>query len=107
MNWSVSDYISYFVCILYSGEVQCTTHSTCNILCLPSTTHFAIQVNSLNVTSRVDLWVGKGVDQRTLAQLQLPYQIKEAQSNPPGGIEKCEAALLRKVSNRLQPKKNR
>ena len=36
------------VCILFSGEVQCKTHSTYNIICLPSTTHFNIQGNTLN-----------------------------------------------------------
>ena len=63
---------SCFVCILFSGEVQCKTHSTCNIICLPSMTHFSIQGNSLNVTSNVDSWAGKGVDLRTFGPIATP-----------------------------------
>ena len=60
------------VCIPFSGEVQCKMHSTCNIVCLPSTTHFNIQGNTLNVASEVDCWTGKGVDQRTFGPIATP-----------------------------------
>ena len=62
------------LCIPFSGEVQCEMHSTCNILCLPSTTCFSIQGNTLNVTFEVDCWVGKGVDQRTFGPIATPLQ---------------------------------
>ena len=68
----VSVYISCFVCIPFSGEVQCKTHSTCNIICLPSTTHFSIEGNSLDITSKVDSWAGKGLDQRTFVPIATP-----------------------------------
>ena len=42
--------------------VQCNMHSTYNIKCLPSMTH---QGNTLDETSQLDSWAGKGVDQRT------------------------------------------
>ena len=60
-------------CIPFYGEVQCKMHFTYNMVCLPSTTCFNIQGNTLNAASEVDYWVGKGVDQGHLAQLQLPY----------------------------------
>ena len=50
----VSVCILYFACTPFSGRVQYETHSTCTIICLPSTTCFSIQGNSLNVTSEVD-----------------------------------------------------
>ena len=60
------------VCIPFSGEVQCKMHSTYNIICLPSTTHFNIQRNTLNATSEVDYWAGKGVNQRTFGPIATP-----------------------------------
>ena len=60
------------VCILFSGEVQCKTHATYNIICLPSTSHLNIQGNTLNAASEVDCWVGKGVDQRTFGPIVAP-----------------------------------
>ena len=54
--------------------VQCNTHSTYNSKCLPSMTHLSIQGNTLDETSLVDSWGGKGVRPKGyLAQLQLPY----------------------------------
>ena len=41
---------------------QCNMHSTYNIKCLPSMTDLSIQGNTLNETSQVDSWAGKGVD---------------------------------------------
>ena len=55
-----------------SGEVQCKTHSICNIICLPSMTHISIQGNSLNKTSKVDSWAGMGMDQRTFGPIAAP-----------------------------------
>ena len=46
----VSAYILCFVCIPFSGGIQCRAHFTGNTICLPSMTHFSIQGNSLNVT---------------------------------------------------------
>ena len=109
MGWSMC--LSTY-CVLsvhhFLGEVQCKTHSTCNIICLPSTTHFSIQGNSLDITSRVGSWAGKGVDQRTFGPIATPpTRLKRPQSNPPGGIEKCKAAPPRKASNRPPPKINK
>ena len=89
-------------CILFSGEVQCKMHSTCNIVFLPSTTHFSIQGNSLYVTSEVDCWVGKGVDQRTFGSIATPYHSKLTQSNHHRGLEECEAASAGKSGDRCQ-----
>ena len=68
----VSVYISCFVCIPFSGEVHCKTCPTCNIICLPSMIHFSIQGNSLKITSKVDSWAEKGVDQRTFGPIATP-----------------------------------
>ena len=42
-------------------------------------THSSVQGNSLDITLKVDSWVGKGVDQRTLGPIATPYQCKETQ----------------------------
>ena len=42
--------------------VQCNMHSTYNSKGLLSTTHPSIQGNTLDETSQVDSWAGKGVD---------------------------------------------
>ena len=61
----VSVCLFYLVCILLSGEVPCRTHFADHKICLLNTIHSSVQGNSLDVTPKVDSWVGKGVDQRT------------------------------------------
>ena len=51
----------------------------------------SIQGNSLNVTSQVDSWVGKGVDQRTFDSVATPLTSKKPKQNPSGG-ERYDAA---------------
>ena len=68
----VSSYILCFVCILFSGDVQCRAHFTGNTICQPSMTHFSIQGNSLDVTPKMDSWAGKGVDQRAFGPIATP-----------------------------------
>ena len=90
------------VCIPFSGEVHCKMHSTYYIVCLPSTTHFNIQGNTLNAASEVDCWAGKEWTKGHLAQLQLPYQSKQTQSNPHRGLEECKAASPGKSGDSCQ-----
>ena len=40
-----------------------------------NTTHSSIQGNSLDVTPKVDSWVGKGVDQRTFGTIATPLPV--------------------------------
>ena len=51
-------------------------HSTYNIKSLPSMTQLSIQGNTLNKTSQVDSWAGKGVDQRIFGPVATPLPIK-------------------------------
>ena len=55
----------HFISCLYTifWESTVWTHSTYSITCLPSTTYFSIEGNSLNVVSMVGFWM-EGVDQR-------------------------------------------
>ena len=65
MGWSTYQSIHGVLPVYSSLEgVQCNTHSTYNNKCLLSTTQPTIQGNTLNKTSEVDSWAGKGVDQR-------------------------------------------
>ena len=45
---------------------------------LLSTTHFSIQGNTLNETSQVDFWAGKGVDQRIFGSVATPLPMKNS-----------------------------
>ena len=58
--------------------VQCNTHSTYNNKCLLSTTHPSVQGNTLNKTSQVDSWAGKGVDQRIFGPVATPLPMKNS-----------------------------
>ena len=58
--------------------VQYNMHSTYNIKCLPSTTHLSVQGNTLDETSQVDSWEGKGVDQRTFGPVATPLPMKNS-----------------------------
>ena len=68
----ISLFMVFCLCTLLEG-VQCSMHSTYNSKCLPSTTHLSIQGNTLEETSQVDFWAGKGVDQRIFGPVALPY----------------------------------
>ena len=71
----VSVCLFYLVYTLLSGEVQCRTHFADHKICLLNTTHSSIQGNSLDVTPKVDSWVGKGVDQRTFGPIATPLPV--------------------------------
>ena len=58
--------------------VQCSMHSTYNIKCLPSITHLSIKGNTLNETSQVDSWAGKGVGQRIFGPVPTPLPMKNS-----------------------------
>ena len=58
--------------------VQCNMHSTCNRKCLLSTAHLSVQGNTLNETSQVDTWAGKGVDQRIIGPVATPLPTKNS-----------------------------
>ena len=86
--------------------VECNMHSTYNNECLFSTTHPSIQENTLDKTSQVDSWTGKGVDQRILGPIATPLPMKnspkvilvEAQRSVKQHYpEKCIADSLAKV----------
>ena len=62
--------------------MQCETHLADHEICLLSTTHLSIQGNSLNITSQVDSWVGKGVDQRTFGPAATPLPIRKPSRIP-------------------------
>ena len=66
-------FMPYLVYTTLSGDVQCELHSTVTIECLPSTTHFGIEGNSLNVVSMVDFWVVGEWTKGYLAQAHLPH----------------------------------
>ena len=62
--------------------VKCNMHSTCNRKCLLSTTDISIQGNTLNETSQVDSWAGKGPVATPLPMKNSPKVIPvEAQSS--------------------------
>ena len=58
--------------------VQCNMHSTYNSKYLLSTTHPSIQENTLNETSQVDSWAGKGVDQMIFSPVATPLSMKNS-----------------------------
>ena len=58
--------------------VQCNMHSIYNIKCLPSMTHLSIQGNTINKTSQVGSWAGKGVDQRTFGPVATPLPMRNS-----------------------------
>ena len=65
-----------------SSRVQCEKHLADHEICLLSTTHLSIQGNSLDITSQVDSWVGKGVDQRTFGPAATPLPIRNLSRIP-------------------------
>ena len=73
--WSIHGVLSVYH---FLEGVQCNMHSTYNIKCLPSMTHLSIQGNTLNETSQVDSWVGKGVDQRTFGPVATPLPMRNS-----------------------------
>ena len=73
--WSIHGVLSMYH---FLEGVQCNTHSTYNVKCLPSTTHLSIQGNTLDETSQVDSWAGKGVDQRTFGPVATPLPMKNS-----------------------------
>ena len=58
--------------------VQYNMHSTYNNKCLLSTTHLSVQGNTLNETSQVDSWAGKGVDQRIFGPVPTPLPMENS-----------------------------
>ena len=79
MGWSMYQFIHGVLSVYHSLEgVQCNTHSTYNRKCLLSTTHPSIQGNTLNETSQVDSWAGKGVDQRIFGPVATPLPMKSS-----------------------------
>ena len=73
--WSIHGVLPMY-CFLEG--VQCNTHSTYNIKCLPNMTHLSIQGNTLNEASQVDSWAGKGVDQRIFGPVATPLPMKNS-----------------------------
>ena len=71
----VSVYSFLLVCTSLSGEVQCRTHFADCKICSLNTTHSSIPGNSLDITPKVDSWVGKGVDQRTFGPIATPLPV--------------------------------
>ena len=101
--WSIHGVLSVY---RFLEGVQCNTHSTYNIKCLPSTIHLSIQGNTFDETSQVDSWAAKGVDQRTFGPVATPQPMKKSPKViPVGSVDECEAVLPREASNRL-PCKN-
>ena len=68
----ISVCILYFAYTPFSWGVHCKMHSTHTVICLSNTTHFNIQENTLNATSEVECWAGKGVDQRRFGLTATP-----------------------------------
>ena len=81
--------------------VQCNTHSTYNSKCLLSMTHLIVQGNTLNKTSQVDSWAGKGVDQRIFGPVATPLPMNNSPKVIPVEVQRSEAALPRETSSRL------
>ena len=67
----------FILTCLYTAfwEVQCRAHFTDHIICSLSMTHCSVQGNSLDITLKVDSWVGKGVDQRTFGPIATPLPV--------------------------------
>ena len=83
-------------------RVQCNIHSTYNSKCLSSTTQPSIQGNTLDKTSQVDSWAGKGVDQRIFGPVATPLPIKNSVKVIPVEAQKSvRQHYQEKASNRL------
>ena len=97
-----SAYVSWFLCMPFSGDVQYRTHFTGNTLYLPSTTHSASRGT---LSMQLLRWIpgqGREWTKGHLAQLQLLYQnTSSPKVIPIGAMEKCEAVLPWKASDRL------
>ena len=63
-------------------------HSTYNNKCLLSTTQPSIQGNTLDKTSEVDSWAGKGVDQRIFDPIATPLPMKNSLKEIPAEAQR-------------------
>ena len=89
--WSICGVLSMYH---FLEGVQCNMHSTYNIKCLPSMTHLSVQVNTLDKTSQVDSWAGKGVDQRTFCPVATPLPMKNKSSgNPSRSVQDMQGSI--------------
>ena len=89
MGWPMYQSI-HGVLSLYSSleGVQCNMHSTYNNKCLLSTTQPSIQGNTLDETSQVDSWAGKGVDQRIFGPIATPLPMKYSLKEIPVEVQR-------------------
>ena len=90
MGWSMYQSNHGVLSVYHFLEgVQCNMYSTYNNKCLLSTTHPSVQGNTLNETSQVDSWVGKGVGQRIFGPVATPLPMKNSLKVIPVEVQRC------------------
>ena len=89
MGWSTYQSIHGVLSVYSSLEgVQCNMHSTYNNKCLLSTAQPSFQGNTLNETSWVDSWAGKGVDQRIFGPIATSLPMKNSLKEIPVEVQR-------------------